>query len=95
MSGVNGKVAIITGASSGMGKAMAELFAEKGAKVVACDINYEALESVVSAIRETGARKHIRSSRNGRSRSRRPRSWKKTYRIRRGIRCISCRFFSL
>jgi len=55
MSGVNGKVAIITGASSGMGKAMAELFAKKGAKVVACDINYEALESVVSAIRETGA----------------------------------------
>jgi NAD(P)-dependent dehydrogenase (short-subunit alcohol dehydrogenase family) len=32
------KTAVITGAGSGMGKAMAELFAAEGAKVVCADI---------------------------------------------------------
>jgi NAD(P)-dependent dehydrogenase (short-subunit alcohol dehydrogenase family) len=34
----SGKVAFITGAGSGMGQAMAQEFAERGADVVACDI---------------------------------------------------------
>ena len=34
-----GKIAIITGAGSGMGRAMAEMFAEVGAKVICADIS--------------------------------------------------------
>ncbi|PIT94324.1 hypothetical protein COT98_04265 [Candidatus Falkowbacteria bacterium CG10_big_fil_rev_8_21_14_0_10_39_9] len=34
-----GKIAIVTGASSGLGKAMAEMFIKEGAKVVFSDIN--------------------------------------------------------
>ena len=36
------KVAVITGAGSGMGKAMAELFAAEGARVVCADISGQA-----------------------------------------------------
>ncbi len=39
MGRVNGKVAIITGAASGMGKADAELLASEGAQVVVADLN--------------------------------------------------------
>ncbi len=39
MNRLNGKTAIITGAGSGMGKAMAELFAAEGANVVCADIS--------------------------------------------------------
>lgn len=48
------KVAIITGAGSGMGEAAAILFAKEGAKVVATDINLEAVEAVAAQIRENG-----------------------------------------
>lgn len=44
------KVAIITGGASGMGKAEALAFAEKGAKVVIADINYEGAQKVVNEI---------------------------------------------
>lgn len=37
------KVSVITGAGSGMGKAIARLFAAEGSKVVATDINGERL----------------------------------------------------
>lgn len=48
------KVAVITGAASGFGKASAELFCREGAKVVAVDINGEGVEEVVSRIKQEG-----------------------------------------
>lgn len=44
------KVAIITGAASGMGRAMAILFAEEGARVVAADIDDTGGEETVNEI---------------------------------------------
>src|SRR5690625_708216 len=46
------KVAIVTGAASGMGKEIALRFAEEGAKVVAADLNLEGVEAVVKEIEE-------------------------------------------
>lgn len=48
------KVAVITGAGSGMGEAIAKLFAENGAKVVVADINQDGIDHVVEAIRADG-----------------------------------------
>src|SRR3984957_11730021 len=44
------KVAIVTGAASGMGAATAELFAAEGAKVVLCDIQRELGQAVAARI---------------------------------------------
>ena len=41
-----GKTAVITGASVGIGRAVALLLAEGGANLVLTDINYEGLEKV-------------------------------------------------
>src|SRR5690606_33989653 len=38
---LEGKVAIVTGAASGMGKSIAALYAKEGAKVVVSDINQQ------------------------------------------------------
>lgn len=46
---LEGKVAVITGAGSGMGKAMAELFAAHGAKVICADVSGRQ-EAVAAAI---------------------------------------------
>lgn len=51
---LQGKVAVVTGAASGMGKAIAELFAQEGAKVVVSDINFEGVETVASGIVANG-----------------------------------------
>jgi 3-oxoacyl-[acyl-carrier protein] reductase len=51
---VVGRVAIVTGAASGMGRAIAELFAEEGALVAACDRNAAGVEEVVAGIRDAG-----------------------------------------
>ena len=48
------KVAIVTGAASGMGKAIAEGFAREGAKVVVSDVNLEGAEAVVEGIKAAG-----------------------------------------
>ena len=51
---VVGKVVIITGAASGMGRATAHLFADEGARVAAIDINQVPLDKVVGEMNEAG-----------------------------------------
>jgi NAD(P)-dependent dehydrogenase (short-subunit alcohol dehydrogenase family) len=51
---LQGKVAVITGAASGMGLAMAQRFAAEGASVVAGDWNGERLETAVASIKANG-----------------------------------------
>ena len=53
--GLNGRVALVTGAASGIGRATAELFAAMRARVVACDVNADAGAAVAAALREAGA----------------------------------------
>ena len=48
------KVAIVTGGASGMGEAIASLFAKEGATVVIADIQYEKAPAVVSRIQHSG-----------------------------------------
>ncbi|MBT2642838.1 SDR family oxidoreductase [Bacillus sp. ISL-41] len=48
------KVAIVTGAASGMGKEIAVLYAKEGAKVVVSDINAEAAAKTVEEIQSAG-----------------------------------------
>jgi NAD(P)-dependent dehydrogenase (short-subunit alcohol dehydrogenase family) len=47
-----GKVAVVTGAASGMGRAFAERFAAEGMKVVLADIEAPALEAAVTELRQ-------------------------------------------
>src|SRR5688572_27237783 len=51
-----GKVAVITGAGSGIGRESSLLFAQHGAAVVAADIQGGAAEDTVSAIVRAGGR---------------------------------------
>ncbi len=51
---IAGRVAIVTGAASGMGKATAELFGREGAHVAVTDLTLEGCEAVASALRAEG-----------------------------------------
>ena len=51
---IDGLVAVVTGAGSGMGAATAKLFADQGAKVAALDINTAGVAAVVDEISTAG-----------------------------------------
>ena len=51
---LHGKVAIITGAGSGMGRAAAAMFAAEGAKVVVAEVSAEAAADTVRLVEEGG-----------------------------------------
>jgi 3-oxoacyl-[acyl-carrier protein] reductase len=54
MAGVEGRIALVTGASQGIGRACALLLAESGAKLALCARNQEKLDQVASEIRAKG-----------------------------------------
>jgi 3-oxoacyl-[acyl-carrier protein] reductase len=47
---LNGKIALVTGAGSGIGKCIAETYAREGARVALADLNAEAAKSAARAI---------------------------------------------
>ena len=51
---IRGKVALVTGAASGMGRATAHLFADEGAKVAVTDLDPEKVSAVVDEILTAG-----------------------------------------
>lgn len=61
MSSMKGKVIVITGASSGIGEAAAQLLAERGAKVVVGARRTERLEKLVAAITAKGGQARART----------------------------------
>lgn len=58
---LQGKVAVITGAASGMGKAIAEVYGKEGADVIVSDINFEGAESVANDINSYGSAKAVKT----------------------------------
>ncbi len=54
MEGLEGKAAVVTGAASGIGRAMAERFAAEGMRVVLADLDESALGAAVEALADGG-----------------------------------------
>jgi NAD(P)-dependent dehydrogenase (short-subunit alcohol dehydrogenase family) len=52
----NGKVAVVTGATSGIGQATALAFARAGASVVVADISEQGIQETAQMIEEPAAR---------------------------------------
>jgi NAD(P)-dependent dehydrogenase (short-subunit alcohol dehydrogenase family) len=55
MDTIEDKVAVVTGAASGIGKALASRFAAEGAKVVMADVEVDALATAAKEVEGTGA----------------------------------------
>jgi 3-hydroxybutyrate dehydrogenase len=53
---LSGKTAIVTGAASGIGRAIAELYAKEGAAVAIADINPDAAAAAARSISQSGGR---------------------------------------
>ena len=51
---LRGKVGVVTGGASGIGRALAEVFAREGAKVVVADLDEPGMDDAVAAIRARG-----------------------------------------
>jgi len=61
MSGIEGEVVVITGASSGIGEATARLLSERGARVVLGARRTDKLESIAEAITREGGQARFRA----------------------------------
>ena len=61
MSRFEDKVALLTGAASGIGRATALQLASEGASVLGVDVNQEGLEETASLVREAGGNIHVQT----------------------------------
>ena len=51
---LDGQVAVVTGAASGIGRAVAERFVEEGARVVLGDVDEAGVAAVTASLRDAG-----------------------------------------
>ncbi len=54
--GINNRVALVTGAASGIGKRIAEVYADNGAHIAVADINADAAQAAVDDIKKRGVK---------------------------------------